>query len=247
MAIWDDVLEGKDRQIYEALMKPRELGRRPAVMVVDVNYAFIGFEPEPLEEAIKTFPTSCGELGWEAVPRIRALTDSARELGVPVFYSTMVATPFDRRWGVGGVGWGMDSGDELLRITPTDGMEKRRRGAALVEELGRQSQDIVIEKTGASVFLGTPLVSYLNEMGVDTLIITGTTTSGCVRATAVEASNLNIHAAVVEDCVFDRFLISHKVSLMDMNAKYAKVMSLGETLEYLKTSSEPSISTVRSS
>ena len=99
----------------------------------------------------------------------------------------------------------------------------------------------MITKTGASVFLGTPLVQQLIDLNVDTLILCGTTTSGCVRATAVEASNYNFHSAVVEECTFDRFDISHKVSLMDIHAKYGRVISLGEALEYLKTSAEPSI------
>ena len=241
MPVWDDVLTGQDREVYEALLKPRELGHKPAVVVVDVTYAFVGSEPMPLIEAIKEFPTACGEVGWNAIPRIRTLTDTARELGIPVFYSTIITTPFQRKWGVGGTGYEGVLDDVLLNVDSPESMEKRRMANLVVDELGRQPEDILIEKVGASVFLGTPLVSYLNEMGVDTLIITGTTTSGCVRATAVEAANLNIHAAVVEDCVFDRFEVSHKISLMDMNAKYAKVISLGDALEYVKTSARPSI------
>jgi len=99
----------------------------------------------------------------------------------------------------------------------------------------------VIEKIGASVFLGTPLVSQLIDLGIDTVILCGTTTSGCVRATAVEASNYNFHTAIVEEGTFDRFEISHKVSMMDIHAKYGRVLSLGETLEYLKTDAEPSL------
>jgi nicotinamidase-related amidase len=242
MAIWDDVLQGKDREIYEALAVERKLGKRPAVVVVDVNYAFVGTTPMPLEEAIKEYRTSCGEVGWDAVPRIRELTDLAREMGIPVFYSTGSTTPFARKWGVGGVGWGQDGGAKEPKELDSEGdIEYRRKGNAIVAELGRQPQDLVLEKTGASVFLGTPLLQHLIDFGIDTVIFVGTTTSGCVRASAVEASNLNLHTAVVEDCTFDRFEISHKVSLMDLNAKYAKVMALGDTLEYLKTSAEPSI------
>ena len=242
MPIWDDLLEGEDRELYQALLKPRELGNRPAVIVIDVTYSFVGSTPKPIKEAIKEYPTACGEYGWNAIPRIRTLTDTSREMGVPVFYSTMVTTPFQRHWGVGGKGYQeQQSGPRLMELEDSDRVERTRLGNRIVEELGRQPEDIVLDKWGASVFLGTPLTSYLNEMRVDTLVITGCTTSGCVRATAVEAANLNIHAAVVEDCVFDRFQVSHKASLMDMNAKYAKVMSLGETLEYLKTSAEPSI------
>ena len=68
MAIWDDVLNGQDREVYEALVQPRELGIRPAVIVIDVNYAFVGIKPEPLLQAIKTYPTACGEAGWQANP-----------------------------------------------------------------------------------------------------------------------------------------------------------------------------------
>jgi nicotinamidase-related amidase len=242
MPVWDDVLQGKDREIYEALSIERKLGKRPAVIVIDVNYAFVGFEPMPIEEAIKEFPTSCGEVGWEAVPKIRELTDVAREMGVPVFYSTGFTSPFARTWGVGGVGWGQDGGEKKPKTYRDEAeFEHQRKGNLIVEELGRQPRDIVIEKTGASVFLGTPLLQHLIDLGIDTLLLVGTTTSGCVRATAVEASNLNLHAAVIEDGTFDRFEISHKVSLMDMHAKYARVMSLGEGMEYLKTSTEPSI------
>ena len=242
MAIWDDVLQGKDRELYETLAVERRLGRRPAVIVVDVNYAFVGFKPEPIEEAIKEFRTSCGEIGWEAVPRIRELTDAARELGVPVFYSTALNSHLDRNWGIGGIGWDQDGGEHApKRLKSDEAYEHQRRGNLIVEELGRQPEDILIEKTGASVFLGTPLVGHLIDLSIDTVLIVGTTTSGCVRATAVEASNYNLHSAVIEDCTFDRFELSHKVSLMDINAKYGRVISLGESMEYLKTSAEPSI------
>ena len=241
MAVWDDVLTGEDRELYESLATARYMGKRPAVIVIDVNYAFVGLTPEPVKESIKDYRTSCGEIGWEAIPKIRALTEVAREMGVPVFYSTTTTLPFRKRRG-GGIGWGQDGGEKQpLELATAEEHEHRRVGNLIVEELERQPEDIVIEKSGASVFLGTPLLAYLNDMGVDTLIIAGTTTSGCVRATAVDASNLNLHAAVVEDCTFDRFEISHKVSLMDLNAKYAKVISLGEGLEYLKTSAQPSV------
>ena len=92
----------------------------------------------------------------------------------------------------------------------------------------------VVLSTGASTLVEI-------DLAVDTLILCGTTTSGCVRATAVEASNYNFHTAVVEEGTFDRFEISHKVSLMDVNAKYGRVLSLGDALEYLKTGAEPSL------
>jgi maleamate amidohydrolase len=74
-------------------------------------------------------------------------------------------------------------------------------------------------------------------MDVDTLIITGTTTSGCVRASAVDAASLDFYVGVVEECTFDRFEISHKVSLMDMHAKYGSVISLDAAMDYLNEAS----------
>jgi nicotinamidase-related amidase len=241
MAVWDDVLTGRDRALYERVLVERALGHRPAVIVIDVNYAFVGTRPMPIEEAIEEYRTSCGEIGWEAIPRIRQLTDTARELGVPIFYSTALSTAYDRGSTVRGIGWGQDPGRPPKRRKSDEAIAKQIKGNEIVEELGKQPDDFLIEKTGASVFLGTPLVQQLIDLNVDTVILCGTTTSGCVRATAVEASNYNFHSAVVEDCTFDRFEISHKVSLMDVHAKYGRVISLGEALEYLKTSAEPSV------
>jgi len=241
MAVWDDVLTGSDRTLYERVLVERKLGKRPAIIVIDVNYAFVGTTPMPIEEAVGEYLTSCGEIGWAAIPFIRELTDSARELGVPVFYSTGLSTHYDRGSKESGIGWGQTPGRPPKKAKSAEGIAKHVKGNEIVEELGRQPQDFVIEKIGASVFLGTPLVSQLIDLGIDTVILCGTTTSGCVRATAVEASNYNFHTALVEEGTFDRFEISHKVSMMDIHAKYGRVLSLGETLEYLKTDAEPSL------
>lgn len=241
MAVWDDVLTGGDRELYERVLVERKLGKRPAIIVIDVNYAFVGTTPMPIEEAVNEYTTSCGEIGWAAIPHIRALTDMARELGVPIFYSTGLSTHYDRGQSDHGIGWAQEPGRPPKKAKSAAALKKQIKGNEIVEELGRRPQDFVIEKTGASVFLGTPLVSQLIDLAVDTLILCGTTTSGCVRATAVEASNYNFHTAVVEEGTFDRFEISHKVSLMDVNAKYGRVLSLGDALEYLKTDAEPSL------
>lgn len=107
-------------------------------------------------------------------------------------------------------------------------------GTQIVDEIAPLAEDIVVDKSYASVFYGTPLVSYLNGLGVDTILMTGGVTSGCVRATVVDAISRNYNVAVIEDCVFDRIEISHKVSLMDMWIKYCDVISLEEALKYLE-------------
>ncbi len=236
MAVWDDVLTGMDRAVFEAFDRGKDLGKRPAVVVVDMNYAFVGLKPEPILESIKTYKTSCGEAGWTGVARIRELLPVAREQGIPVIYSTGISND------VRGAGWANRARTEReLNLVSEEEIEKRRVGNTIVKEFEPQPLDIVISKRVQIVFHGTPLVSYLNEMDIDTLLVCGTTTSGCVRATVVDGACYNYYVGIIEDCTFDRFVISHKVSLMDMHAKYGTVISLGEGMEYLKTQAEPTL------
>ena len=233
MAVWDDVLTGRDREVYEQFRGTKELGRRPALLVVDVNYAFTGLRPEPILDSMKTFSTSCGEVAWQVVPRLQALIRAARESRIPVVYSTGM----DRD--VRGAGWANRARKANL-LEPLDEaeFEKRKLGNTIVKEIEPQAGDTVIRKIGPSVFFGTPLTTLLNEMDVDTVIVTGTTTSGCVRATAVDAATLDFYVGIVEECTFDRFEVSHKVSLMDMHAKYGSVISMDRAMEHFRQAAE---------
>ena len=232
MAIWDDVLTGMDREVYGQFRGTKELGKKPALVVVDVNYAFTGLQSEPILDSMQTFTTSCGEVAWQAVPRLQKLIAVAREAGIPVVYSTGI----DRE--AKGAGWA-NRARKAGMLEPLDeaDFEKRRLGNTIVKEIEPLPGETVLRKIGPSVFFGTPLTTLLNEMDVDTLIITGTTTSGCVRASAVDAASLDFYVGVVEECTFDRFEISHKVSLMDMHAKYGSVISLDAAIEYLNEAS----------
>ena len=236
MAIWDDLLTDQDREVFATYMshQTKELGKRPAIMVVDVSYAFVGLQPEPILESIKTFATSCGDVGWAVVPRLQELIAVGRELGIPIIYSTTLTDQLR------GAGWANRARNlaELEILSPEE-LEKQKLGNTIIKEIEPQPGDIVIEKRAASAFYGTSLLSYLNEMDVDTLVVTGTTTSGCVRATAVDAASHRFYVGIIEDCTFDRVQVSHKVSLMDMHAKYGVVISLGEAMEYLKTEANP--------
>ncbi len=226
MAIWDDVLTERDKQVFAAAGygKRQGFGRRPAVIVVDVNYNFVGDVPEPILESIKTYRNSCGEEGWQSIYQIRKLLDAARATGVPIFYSTAPA----RRVALTAGRWHGKNrrGDEDFQSRAQDGND-------IVREIAPHAGDIVILKDKPSVFFGTPLMSYLHELQVDTLLVSGTTTSGCVRATVVDAFSYNFKVVVVEECVFDRGQTSHKVNLFDMQAKYADVVSLAAALSYL--------------
>jgi maleamate amidohydrolase len=226
MAMWDDVLTERDKLVFAAAGygKRQGFGRRPAVLVVDVNYNFVGDVPEPILDSIKKYRNSCGEEGWEAVGRIRKLLDAARAASVPILYSTAPA----RQTSLTAGRWhGKNSrGTE-------DFHSPAQHGNEIVREIAPQDGDIVIRKDKPSVFFGTPLMSYLHELQVDTLLVAGTTTSGCVRATVVDAFSYNFKVVVVEECVFDRGQTSHKINLFDMQAKYADVVPLEAALGYL--------------
>ena len=104
---------------------------------------------------------------------------------------------------------------------------------AIRAEFKPQPHDVTITKQRASVFFGTPLVAHLTQLGVQTLVICGESTSGCVRATAVDAYSHGYHVVLVEECCFDRSLLSHKVNLFDMHQKYADVISVQDAIDYL--------------
>jgi nicotinamidase-related amidase len=200
------------------------------VLVVDVNYAFVGLKPESIVDSVKDYRTSCGERGWRGVANIRMLLDVARQAGVPVIYTTGL-NPTRR-----GAHWANRARtEESLSLLSPDELEHQRIGNRIVEDIAPVAGDIVIHKRGPSGFFGTPLVAYLNELDVDTLIVAGTTTSGCVRASVVDAASNNYYVGVVEECCFDRFDISHRVSLMDMHAKYGQVLSLHRAIDYVRS------------
>jgi nicotinamidase-related amidase len=100
-------------------------------------------------------------------------------------------------------------------------------------EFKPQAGDVVITKQRASVFYGTPLMAHLTQLGIQTLIVCGESTSGCVRATAVDAYSNGFHVVLVEECCFDRSELSHKVNLFDMHHKYTDVMHVDDVVAHL--------------
>jgi nicotinamidase-related amidase len=201
------------------------------LLIIDVNYNFTGDKPEPILDSIKRFPFSCGEEGWASVYKIRDLIGLARKINIPIIYTTG-----DRRKD------NFDSGRWRGKVTRfAEGtFEKGHLGTKIVEEIKPDETDIVIVKKKPSAFFGTPLMSYLNELKVDTTIICGTTTSGCVRATVIDAFSYNFRVVVVEECVFDRGEASHKINLCDMHMKYGDVVPISEVEVYLKSLPEMS-------
>jgi maleamate amidohydrolase len=225
--IWDSFLSDEDRAVFDAAGYGQRAGPglRPALLVVDVTYDFVGDTPEPILDSIRKFPNSCGEVGWQAMPRIRVLLDAARSAGVPVFYSKAMDQVDQATRG----SWAWKNARDL------DADATRLEiGNQIPEMIAPLPGELVVQKPKASAFFASPLASYLVAVGADTVIIAGTTTSGCVRATAVDAFALNYRVVIAEDAVFDRGKLAHAASLFDMHAKYADVVSVDEVTAYVR-------------
>jgi maleamate amidohydrolase len=211
--IWDDVIPTEDRDAYEKGLHGADtgFGTRPAVLVVDMSHAFVD----------DRYPLASEAVARPVAQAIAELLKRARGAGVPVFYTTAYAwrTPPQRgRW---------------KGASHTHPMMERPEAHWIIPELAPASEDTVIVKAKPSGFFGTELASQLVFLGVDTLIVTGLTTSGCVRATVVDGFSYNYRVIVPEECVGDRGRVSHKVSLFEMQMKYADVLPTREVLAYL--------------
>ena len=181
-------------------------GSRPAVLVVDLLNGFT--DPEsPLGADLDA-----------VVESTRTLLDGAREAGVPVLFSTVVYDEANER-----------AAAVFLRKVPA--LAVLRPGSRWIEvdgRLGRRPDEPVLSKAFASAFFGTPLTSML--AGCDTLVVCGASTSGCVRATVVDALQYGLAPIVPRECVGDRWDAAHEANLFDMQAKYADVVSLSEAV-----------------
>ncbi len=231
--IWDKFLTARDKEVFAAsgYGALAEWGQRPALLVIDVNYAFVGEQSLPILESIKKWRNSCGEEGWAAIPVLQKLIDICRSKGVPVIYTTGTRRPDN--WNAGSWSWKNARSGEDREVTIEAETYGGMDGNVIVKEIEPGSRDIVVRKEKPSGFFGSPLQSYLQYLGCDSVIVTGTTTSGCVRATVIDSFSLNFRTTVVEDGCFDRSQASHAINLCDMNAKYANVLHSDEVIAYL--------------
>jgi maleamate amidohydrolase len=211
---WRTVFPEEDRRVYEAagFGTPLEFGARAALLVVDVVESFAGRPGQDVFTSMREYRTSCGPAGSAAVPNMARLIQACREADVPVAYTK--GSPTDKFY----------CGDSIKGTSANE--IAWLYGAPIVSSLAPSDGEYVLEKAKASAFFGTPLTSYLQTRGIDTLVVCGTATSGCVRATVVDAFSHGYRVFVVEDCVFDRSSLSHAVSLYEMNAKYASVVPM---------------------
>ena len=217
---WQDVVSAEDIELYKHYQRELFVGRRPAVLAIDLyNQAYQG-GPRPVHEVAKEFPSGCGEYAWNAIEPTKQLFAMARARGFPVVYTTGEDRPEAR--------------PNRLRSTNRRSGKSGENPFGIYEAFSPEPEDLIIYKQRASGFYGTPLVAQLVQMGVDTVLVCGESTSGCVRASVADAYSNGFHVVIAEECVYDRALLSHKVNLFDMHHKYADVMHLGELAEHLE-------------
>jgi maleamate amidohydrolase len=222
---WRSFVPDSDVELYRAAGYGARAGLGPALglLVIDMTYGFVGKGPADIREAVRTSPNACGENAWAAVEALLPLLDAVRAAGHPVFYT-----------------------GDVSAVAPLEGNvwagKQRRLGEGpageteIVREIAPQPGDEVITKDKPSAFFGTGLADLLRQRGVSDLLVVGGTTSGCVRASVVDAFSHGFTVGVVADCVFDRSETSHAVNLFDMDQKYADVLDLPEAIRVVQES-----------
>lgn len=221
--LWDDLLTAQDREVIAraGYGRKRGLGTRPALLVIDCQYNYIGADA-PILEQLDQYPQAGGAAAWNAVRKIVKLVDAARSATVPVVY-TRIRVPE-----------AMAKHDPFtIKRGGANRFAPSAPGVEIVKELAPRPDELVVDKISASAMYGTPLLTYLVRREVDSLVVTGVSTGGCVRATAVDGVSMGFNVAVVEDCVADRITLSHKAALLDIWMKYADVIGSDEAREYI--------------
>lgn len=219
--IWDDVIGEEERALYEraGYGRPVGFGARPALLLVDLYVTDV----DAREGSRFRDPLPAG--ADQYIPAVQQLLEAGRAARTPVFYSTNQYRADGRDM----IGWKHKSWRAESHCRALDG-----RPVPFISAVAPRPDDWIIYKQRPSVFFGTQLVGYLVDLQVDTLLVGGQSTSGCVRATVLDAFSYGFRTIVVEECTFDRATVSHKVNLFDMHQKYADVTPLGEVLDYLR-------------
>lgn len=224
---WERLLTPRDRTFLEGRQsKRRGFGKKPALIVIDMQYTACGDKDEPILEMVKQWPGGCGHEAWAGIRNQQTLIAACRAADIPVIYTRYIP-----------------------QLVQFDGFVKKRHGEVqqtdptelrwqIMKELEPSVDDIVLDKSYASVLFGTPLISWLIAMGVDTTLVVGNSTGGCVRASAIDLTTHNFNVGVIEDCVFDRVELSHAAALLDMWMKYCDVIWLDEALMYVESISQ---------
>ena len=223
MRDWEEIIPEYDRKVYEkaGYAGKQPFGQRPALLIIDVITAFTGTKPMETLDAIDEFRSSCGKAAWQALPHIRKLLVACRKSKVPVIYSTS------------------DPAFKAVFGNATKRAQEPTTMTDLAVEFPQmirpRKDEYVVHKARASAFFGTHLITYLTRKNIDSLIVTGASTSGCVRSTVIDGFSNGFSIFVVEEGTFDRSPFSHLVNLYEMNSKYATVVTRAEALAHVES------------
>jgi maleamate amidohydrolase len=216
---WKDVIPEADLQLYAGWRRETFVGPRPALLAIDLYDLVYRGGAKPPIELNDSYPNTCGVFAHRTIEPTKRLFAAARRAGIPIFYCTQETRPNNRPKGA------VSTRNQRPRPGPD--------GYAIYHEFTPEPSDVVIWKQRASAFQGTPLFSHLSILGIQSLIVCGESTSGCVRASVVDAYSNGFHISLVEECTFDRAELTHKVNLFDMHHKYADVMHMDEVAAHL--------------
>ena len=210
--VWDDLLSDRDKNVITAAgyetrgassWESRGLGESPAILVIDMQRITVG-DNVPILDAIEKSRISMGAVAWDALDHIQSFLSFGRERDIPVIYT---------------------------RVIPQSYSDPSHPDLSIVDEVAPEPEDDIVEKNYASAFYGTDLLTILVSHCIDSLVVLGNTTSGCLRATVVDAQQHGFNVILPQECTFDRIEASHKIGLLDMWMKYAKVLELDEAMD----------------
>jgi maleamate amidohydrolase len=187
-------------------------GRRPALTVIDMTLGFT--DPES--------PLACDL--EDPISEIQKLLESARRAEIPIIFTTIAYRESDK----------LTAAAFIDKVPALLALEAGTRWAEIDPRIAPKETEPILNKLFASGFFGTPLGALLTAAGVDTLIITGASTSGCVRATAVDALQYGFRPVVPREAVGDRNPDAHEANLYDVDAKYGDVVPVRDALDYLE-------------
>lgn len=217
---WKDVISEEILDIYKPYRRETYVGDRPALLAIDLyNLVYKGGN-RPVVEVVKEHKSACGVHAYEAIGPTKELFALARANGLQVIYTTSETRKEVKPSSV-------HATNRQIEEMDADDYE-------IYEAFKPEPGDLIIYKERASGFYGTPLIAHLTRLGIHSLIVCGESTSGCVRASVVDAYSNGYHVTVVEECVFDRSIISHKVNLFDLHHKYADVMHLAAVKSHFR-------------
>jgi len=221
---WKDVIPADDLKLYSPYARETYVGPDVAFLAIDLyNAVYRGGAGRPVDLDAQ-YPNSCGLYAHRAIEPTKMLFAAVRRAGLQVFYCTQETRPNNRP--VGAV-----STRRTMEL-PSEAIDKY----GIYPEFAPEPRDVIITKQRASIFNGTPLFSHLSLLGIQSLIACGECTSGCVRASVVDAYSSGFHVSLVEECTFDRAELTHKVNLFDLHHKYVDVMHVDEVVAHLEAS-----------